>query len=49
MKTTHKCGTKIPKSTKHAYRIDEKNGSRFWRYTNKKDIHNESAVFEILE
>ena len=48
-KATHKYGVKIPTSTEHALKIDERNGNTLWRDALKKEMYNVSIAFEILD
>ena len=47
-KTTHKYGIEIPTNVEHAYRIDKKNGSTFWRDAIQTEIHNNGIAFKVL-
>ena len=47
-KTSHKYGKEIPKSIKHAYEIDAKNGNSLWTDAIKKEMTNVGIAFEIL-
>ena len=47
-KTNHEYVIEIPTSVKYAYKIDKKNGNRFWVEALDKEIHNFGIAFEVL-
>ena len=47
-RTSHKYGIEIPRSVKHAYEIDKKNGNTFWRDAIEKEMYNVGVAFELL-
>ena len=48
-KKTHKHGVELPRSVKHVYQLDKRNGKSYWRDGIKKDMKNLLTAFEILE
>jgi hypothetical protein len=48
-KTTHKYGIEIPNNNEHAYEIDRKTGTTFWKDAFSKEMHNVGVAFEVLE
>ena len=48
-RATHKYGIEVPRSVKHAYEIDKKNGNKFWQNALKKEMANVGIAFKILE
>jgi len=47
--TTHKYGTKVPKTIEEAYALDKANGNNLWKNAITKEMKNVSVAFEILE
>ena len=46
-KTSHKYGVEVPRSLKHAFDIDERNGNTFWRDAVNKEMGNLKVAFNI--
>jgi hypothetical protein len=47
-KTTHKYGIEVPTTLKHAYAIDKRDGTSFWKAAVEKEMHNIGVAFEVL-
>ena len=47
-KTSHKYGTELPTSVKHAIEINRKNGNTLWQDALSKEMDNVCVAFEIL-
>ena len=48
-KATHKYGVEVPRSVKHAYVIDKRNGNNLWTKAIEKEMSNVGIAFEILD
>jgi hypothetical protein len=47
-RSSHKYGVEIPRSMKHAYEIDAKNGNNHWANSMVREMTNVGVAFEIL-
>jgi hypothetical protein len=48
-KVTHKYGVKLPRSSKHALELDDKNNNDLWAKSMAKEMNNVGIAFEILD
>jgi len=49
LEKTHKFGVELPKSVRHAYELDKKNGNTFWADAISKEMKNVRVAFRIKD